>query len=30
MIEGLVNGFPDGRLYAIIGRQRGEVYEKNN
>lgn len=28
MIEGLVNGFPDGRLYAIIGRQRGEVYEK--
>lgn len=29
MIEGLVNGFPDGRLYAIIGRQRGEVYEKN-
>ena len=30
MIEGLVNGFPDGRLYAIIGRWRGEVYEKNN
>lgn len=29
MIEGLVNGFPDGTLYVIIGRQRGEVYEKN-
>lgn len=28
MIEGLVNGFPDGRLYVIISRQRGEVYEK--
>ena len=24
MIAGLANGFPDGRLYAIIGRQRGE------
>ena len=29
MIAGLAKGFPDGRLYAIIGRQRGEVYEKN-
>ena len=29
MIAGLANGFPDGTLYAIIGRQRGEVYEKN-
>ena len=29
MISGLANGFPDGRLYAIIGRQRGEEYEKN-
>lgn len=28
MIAGLTNGFPDGALYAIIGRQRGEVYEK--
>ena len=29
MIAGLMNGFPDGELYVIIGRQRGEVYEKN-
>ena len=29
VIAGLANGFPDGELYVIIGRQRGEVYEKN-